>query len=167
MEGAARLILSRSAKTAFSNSIVPYSTRPSLPLLPSSALYFWTLLDERTNPRKNTVCPPVNHRSSMGLTGFFYSSLDEAPPPFPNPSAHVEFYKKFQREVDEYDNDFIKKYNDEANTALIFVSCSPLPRQRFECQPKHCLSDRLVCFLSSHPLSSSMFRPSSNRITHK
>ena len=49
-------------------------------------------------------------------------SQDEAPPPFPNPSAHIEFYKKFKREADEYDNDFIKKHDDEANTTLIFVT---------------------------------------------
>lgn len=42
--------------------------------------------------------------------------------PFPNPNAQIEFYKKFKREADEYDNDFVKKYNDEADTTLIFVS---------------------------------------------
>ena len=51
--------------------------------------------------------------------------MDEGLPPFPNPSAHIEFYKKFKRESDEHDNEFIKKYDDEANTTLIFVSSPP------------------------------------------
>lgn len=37
-------------------------------------------------------------------------------------SARVEFYDKFQREADEYDRDFMKKYDEDLNTTLIFVS---------------------------------------------
>ena len=36
-------------------------------------------------------------------------------------NARVEFYDKFQREADEYDRDFIKKYDEDLNTTLIFV----------------------------------------------
>ena len=36
--------------------------------------------------------------------------------------ARVEFYDKFQREADEYDRDFMKKYDEDLNTTLIFVS---------------------------------------------
>ena len=32
------------------------------------------------------------------------------------------FYKMFNREADEYDMDFHKKYHDDLNTTLIFVS---------------------------------------------
>jgi len=32
------------------------------------------------------------------------------------------FYKMFNREADEYDRDFHKKYHDDLNTTLIFVS---------------------------------------------
>jgi len=39
----------------------------------------------------------------------------------------MEFYNKFQREMEEHDRDFEKKYDEDLNTTLIFVSvCSPL-----------------------------------------
>ena len=37
-------------------------------------------------------------------------------------SARGEFYDKFKREADEYDRDFMKKYEEDLNTTLIFVS---------------------------------------------
>jgi len=53
--------------------------------------------------------------------------LKALPTLFPNllgtaSSARVEFYDKFQREADEYDRDFMKKYDEDLNTTLIFVS---------------------------------------------
>ena len=44
----------------------------------------------------------------------------------------VEFYDKFQREADERDNDFVKKYGEDLDITLIFVgflsrSCPPFP----------------------------------------
>ena len=36
-------------------------------------------------------------------------------------SAPVEFYDKFQREADEHDRDFMKKYGEDLDTTLIFV----------------------------------------------
>lgn len=41
--------------------------------------------------------------------------------------ARVEFYDKFQREADEYDRDFMKKYDEDLNTTLIFVSFFSFP----------------------------------------
>lgn len=41
-------------------------------------------------------------------------------PPEVDPRRH--FYKMFNREADEYDKDFHKKYHDDLNTILIFVS---------------------------------------------
>ena len=41
-------------------------------------------------------------------------------PPEVDPRRH--FYKVFNQEADEYDRDFHKKYHDDLNTALIFVS---------------------------------------------
>jgi len=45
-----------------------------------------------------------------------------------NKSSEVDprrhFYKMFNREADEYDRDFHKKYHDDLNTTLIFVSRS-------------------------------------------
>ena len=37
-------------------------------------------------------------------------------------SARTEFYDKFQGEADEHDRDFMKKYDEDLNTTLIFVS---------------------------------------------
>jgi len=37
-----------------------------------------------------------------------------------DPRRH--FYKTFNQEADEYDRDFHKKYHDDLNTTLIFVS---------------------------------------------
>ena len=53
--------------------------------------------------------------------------LKALPSLFPNllgtsSSARGEFYDKFQREADEYDRDFMKKYDEDLNTTLIFVS---------------------------------------------
>jgi len=37
-------------------------------------------------------------------------------------SVRVEFYDNLRREADECDRDFIKKYDEDSNTTLIFVS---------------------------------------------
>ena len=58
--------------------------------------------------------------------------LKALPTLFPNllgtaSGARHEFYDKFQREADEYDRDFMGKYEEDLNTTLIFVSAlSPL-----------------------------------------
>jgi len=42
------------------------------------------------------------------------------------PSAHkdprADFYDMYRREAEEYDREFIKKYDEDLNTTLIFVS---------------------------------------------
>jgi len=38
--------------------------------------------------------------------------------------ARADFYDKFQHEADEHDRDFMKKYDEDLNTTLIFVSIS-------------------------------------------
>jgi len=48
----------------------------------------------------------LSFRISLGLAG----------------TPRVESYDKFQREADEYDSDFMKKYDEDLNTTLIFVS---------------------------------------------
>ena len=43
----------------------------------------------------------------------------------PGVNPRMEFYNKFQREMEEHDRDFEKKYDEDLNTTLIFVSiCS-------------------------------------------
>jgi len=55
--------------------------------------------------------------------------LKALPSLFPNlhgtaNSARADFYNKFQREADDHDRDFMKKYDEDLNTTLIFVSIS-------------------------------------------
>ena len=40
----------------------------------------------------------------------------------PEMDLRRHFYKTFNQEADEYDRDFHKKYHDDLNTTLIFVS---------------------------------------------
>jgi len=96
--------------------------------------------------------------------------LKALPSLFPNilgstNSARVEFYDKFQREADEYDHDFMKKYDEDLNTTLIFVSIFCI----YVGRGVHLvfLGDRPVYSLQSHRLSSSTFRASSNRTSKK
>jgi len=37
-------------------------------------------------------------------------------------NSRMEFYNKFQREMEEHDRDFEKSYDEDLNTTLIFVS---------------------------------------------
>ena len=34
----------------------------------------------------------------------------------------AQFYEKYRQEAEDYDNEFIKKYDEDLNTTLIFVS---------------------------------------------
>ena len=38
----------------------------------------------------------------------------------------AEFYDVYRREAEEYDREFIKKYDEDLNTTLIFVSLADL-----------------------------------------
>ena len=40
----------------------------------------------------------------------------------PGLNPRMEFYNKFQREMEEHDWDFKKRYDEDLNTTLIFVS---------------------------------------------
>ena len=53
-------------------------------------------------------------KSVLGVTG-------------PGASPRVEFYNKFQREMEEHDRDFERKYDEDLNTTLIFVSVDFCP----------------------------------------
>jgi len=92
--------------------------------------------------------------------------LKALPTLFPNllgttSNPAVEFYNKFQRTADDYDRDFIKKYDEDLNSTLIFVSVF-LHVPRTLCEPH--VWNRPVCSPQSHLPSSSTFRTSSNRI---
>lgn len=72
------------------------------------------------------------------LTLFFTPSLEDAVqnalknyfPPLESSNARVEFYNKFKREADDYDNDFLKKYGGDLDITLIFVG-PPLSSHAF------------------------------------
>ena len=53
---------------------------------------------------------------NRALASFFPSILSRAM------TARAEFYDGHKREADEYDKDFIKKYDEDLNTTLTFVS---------------------------------------------
>ena len=42
--------------------------------------------------------------------------------PKSKPDPRTRFHEQFRKEADEYDRDFHKKYHDDLNTILIFVS---------------------------------------------
>jgi len=97
--------------------------------------------------------------------------LKALPSLFPNllgtsSSARVEFYDKFQREADEYDRDFMKKYDEDLNTTLIFVSIL-VTHTSVAVFISFSWGYRPVCSLQLHPLSLSTFSKTSNRITNK
>jgi len=80
-------------------------------------------------------------------------------------SARVEFYDKFQHKAGDYDHDLMRKYDEDLNTTLIFVSIFSIYIGRgihffFR-------GARLVYSLQSHRLSFSIFRASSNRTSRK
>ena len=81
-------------------------------------------------------------------------------------NARVEFYDKFQREADEYDRDFIKKYDEDLNTTLIFVGFLFFIHPGCDAHLAFRGWGRPVCSPRSHLLSLSMSRANSSRITH-
>ena len=94
------------------------------------------------------------------LTG---PSLQEALRTFLQPiktnDHRLDFYTMYKREATEYDTDYVKKYDEDLNTTLIFV-------RRSSSGPAIYLtrSHRRVCSPPSAPLLSSMFTRASNPI---
>jgi len=62
--------------------------------------------------------------------------------PIKTDDARVDFYAMYKREATEYDADYVKKYDEDLNTTLIFVHCPPL----------------LLSIISSAPVGRSVFR---------
>ena len=94
--------------------------------------------------------------------------LKALPTLFPNllgkaSNPHVEFYEKFERAADDHDRDFIKKYEEDLNTTLIFVSIFSASTSI----PRESEGNRPVCSPRSHLLLSSTFKAISDRISKK
>lgn len=80
-------------------------------------------------------------------------------------NARAEFYDKFQREAEAHDRDFIKKYDEDLNTTLIFVSVFLFASALVVVIIWSFCAYRLAYSPQSQPLSFLTFRKSSNRIT--
>ena len=60
------------------------------------------------------------------LTGCsFQDALRSFFQPIKTDDARVDFYAMYKREATEYDMDYVKKYDEDLNTTLIFVRCPP------------------------------------------
>lgn len=81
---------------------------------------------------QSTLTPSPSSLSDHAAFSLEEALLKALPSLLPNllgttKNPRVEFYDKFQCEADEYDRDFMKKYDEDLNTTLIFVSGSCIP----------------------------------------
>lgn len=44
--------------------------------------------------------------------------------PIKNEDPHLDFFTMYKRETTEYDTEYMKKYDEDLNTTLIFVGLS-------------------------------------------
>ena len=87
-------------------------------------------------------CPLSGHSLQDALRTFFQPIKTEDP--------RVDFYTMYKRESAEYDTDYVKKYDEDLNTTLIFV------RYAAPCLANNLIySYRPACSLRSAPPSSS------------
>jgi len=59
---------------------------------------------------------PLNELSFQDALRTFFQ-------PIKNDDARLDFYAVYKKEAVEYDTDYVKKYDEDLNTTLIFVSC--------------------------------------------
>ena len=86
---------------------------------------------------------PLTRRSLQDALRTFFQPIKTEDP-------RVDFYTVYKREAAEHDAEYVKKYDEDLNTTLIFV------RYSLFCLVNHLIrSCRLVCFLPSAPPSSS------------
>ena len=95
------------------------------------------------DPFPRLDCFPLTGRSLQDALRIFFQPIKTDDP-------RVDFYTVYKRESAEHDAEYVKKYDEDLNTTLIFVRCSSL------CLVNHLIrSCRLVCSLLSAPLLSS------------
>jgi hypothetical protein len=93
--------------------------------------------------------PTVDRRSLQDALRTFFQ-------PIKADDARVDFYTMYKREATEYDTDYVKKYDEDLNTTLIFVRCLLFALVKYLT-----LSCRQVYSqLSARPLSSMSIRTS-------
>ena len=59
---------------------------------------------------------PLNEHSFQDALRTFFQ-------PIKNDDARLDFYAMYKKEATEYDTEYVKKYDEDLNTTLIFVSC--------------------------------------------
>jgi len=70
---------------------------------------------------------PLHRLRPWPLTGrSFQDALRSFFQPIKTDDPRVDFYAMYKREATEYDMDYVKKYDEDLNTTLIFVRC-PTP----------------------------------------
>ena len=82
-----------------------------------------TLRSELTQSGASSTQPcsgrmPLNERSIQDALRTFFQ-------PIKNDDTRLDFYTMYKREATEYDTDYVKKYDEDLNTTLIFVSHLP------------------------------------------
>lgn len=82
-------------------------------------------------------------------------------PPIKNDDARLDFYTVYKKEATEYDTNYVKKYDEDLNSTLIFVG-GPTPP--FILAAHLIRPRRRVCSPPSVQPSSSMSSQSSNPI---
>ena len=63
------------------------------------------------------------HSLGLSLNGerSIHDALRAFPLPIKNDDARLDFYTMYKKEATEYDTDYVKKYDEDLNTTLIFV----------------------------------------------
>ena len=80
----------------------------------------------------------LSHLTTISFTPSCSPGHDITPP---QEDPQTQFYKEYRKVAEEYDKDFLKKYEEDLNTTLIFVSLSgfsltPVDQQiRLDCFP--------------------------------
>jgi len=72
--------------------------------------------------QKDSLAPPTAYdakRLREAVTAALKSTFAK-----PEADPRTRFHEQFRKEADEYDHDFHKKYHDDLNTTLLFVSLS-------------------------------------------
>ena len=56
--------------------------------------------------------------------------------PIKNEDPHLDFFTMYKRETTEYDTEYMKKYDEDLNTTLIFVGfCLPFAKSCHSADP--------------------------------
>ena len=65
--------------------------------------------------------------STLRITSHYslHSALKEFFEPLRTNGSRADFFAVYRKESDEFDRDYARKYDEDLNTSLIFVSLSP------------------------------------------